>query len=79
LGQLCKRAPIILYRKAPGSTRRSYTAGAAIEKLSATLTVIAEILNFALNLEYLEAEFCSVATYGGTLQERGIIPDSAAP
>lgn len=32
-----------------------------------------DILNFALNLEYLEAEFYSVSTYGGTLQQRGIL------
>jgi hypothetical protein len=31
------------------------------------------ILNFALNLEYLEAEFYSVSTYGATLQQRGIL------
>ncbi|MGH9615446.1 MAG: ferritin-like domain-containing protein [Acidobacteriaceae bacterium] len=32
-----------------------------------------DILNFALNLEYLEAEFYSVSTYGATLQQRGIL------
>src|SRR4051794_15253301 len=32
-----------------------------------------DILNFALNLEYLEAEFYSVSTYGATLQKRGIL------
>lgn len=52
--------------------------GGAIEKLSATTTVTdADIINFALNLEYLEAEFYSVATYGATLEHRGIIPSSA--
>lgn len=48
--------------------------GANEQKVSAASGVSdVDILNFALNLEYLEAEFYSVSTYGGTLQQRGIL------
>lgn len=51
--------------------------GGNLSKAHAATTVTdVDILNFALNLEYLEAEFYGVASFGATLQQRGIITDN---
>ena len=48
--------------------------GGSAEKLIAQTTITdIDILNFALNLEYLEAEFYGVASFGATLEQRGVI------
>jgi hypothetical protein len=48
--------------------------GGSLGKLQAATTVTdADILNFALNLEYLEAEFYLMSTYGTTLQRSGVL------
>lgn len=51
--------------------------GGSLDYLQAATVTDEDIVNFALNLEYLEAEFYSVASFGATIEQRGIIPSSA--
>ena len=56
-----------------GAAMIGNSLGSGEQTVSAASYSDADILNFALNLEYLEAEFYAVSTFGATLQQLGVL------